>query len=594
MPPSTEAAVEGSQTAAAVEPTIPVAGPIPANEPKPRKEPKPPKAPKAVKPAKATQPAQAVDPARPAEAAKPPKPPKPPKAPKTAKPAKAPKTATAVAVAAGGSRRTSGATGEGARRSVARTSISVAIGIVVLALAAATVGAAAVVALPTVTSGVPNVVVTPVASPQTRVCPGPFLGLADQSQASADSATPAVLPLGDPTLVTGIVPTTDTITTDALSTPDVQQGTSTPTTLTAPGSSGTLLGGSQSQALAQSDLAGLATSECGEASADTWLAAGSTVTGRSAYLLLSNPTDVLATVALSIFSESGAVNAPGTSGITVQPHSQRALSLAGFAPNIVSPVIHVTSAGGTVLASLQQSVIRGLTPGGIDTAGPTGAPALSQTIAGVQIVSTSSIAEQAADPASSDLTAALRVFVPGAAAATLSVTFKSETLGVADTTVSYSATGGVVTDFPLPSLNDDTYSVVVSSDQPVVVGARAAVVSGGTDFAWYQSGQSLDGTFLFATATGPNARLMLVNTSSQDAAVTISQTDQASPPATFTVAANSALGYSVIGNMAFTVVTTAPLTASVGYVGDGLISSFSVSPASPLAAPITVYGGTGG
>ena len=53
----------------------------------------------------------------------------------------------------------------------------------------------------------------------------------------------------------------------------------------------------------------------------------------------------------------------------------------------------------------------------------------------------------------------------------------------------------------------------------------------------------------------------------------------------------SAAGLALSNNMVYTVVTTQPLTASVGYLGDGLISSFSVSPASPLAAPITIYGG---
>ncbi|GGF14308.1 DUF5719 family protein [Subtercola lobariae] len=529
-----------------------------------------------AKPTKAPKPAK---PAKPAKAAKPVK------EPKAARPARAPRPAK--------ERATSGVGSGAAGRSAARTGLRIATSVVVLALGAATVGAAAVLSLPTVASGVPSVLVTPAASDQTRACPGPYVGPADPGAASSDNAAPSLVSLGTPTVIGGIAPSSTQFTIGSLSTPDAATGPSHPLTLTAPGANGTLLGGSQSQQITQSDLVGLSSSECSEASADSWIAAGSTVTGRSAYLVLSNPTSVLSTVSLAIFDETGVVNAPGTSGITVQPHSQRALSLAGFAPSVVSPVIHVTAAGGTVLASLQQSVIRGLTPGGIDVAGPTGAPALTQTIAGVQIISTSAIAEQAADPASSDLPAALRVYVPGAAGATLTVTLKSETLGVADVTASYSAAGGVVTDFPFPSLTDDSYSVIVSSDQPVVVGARSAVVSGGTDFAWYQSSRAIGGTFMFVTATGPNPRLQLVNTTNTDAAVTVTPTTGDTTPITFTVAANSAAGQPVAANTPYTVVTSAPLTASVGYLGDGLISAFSVSPASPLAAPITIYGGTG-
>ncbi|CAN5129540.1 DUF5719 family protein [soil metagenome] len=475
------------------------------------------------------------------------------------------------------------------KSSVARASLRVATSVVVLALGVGTVAAAALLPLPQHAAGVPSVTVTPEASDQTRVCPGPLLKIADSAGSGAQGA-PTLSPVGAPALVTGATPASTDIITSKLATPDSSAGGSSPTTLTAPGANGVLLAGSQSLQVTDGELVGLASSECAEATPDSWLVAGSTTTGRTSFVVLSNPSDVVSSVTLAIFGETGLISAPGTSGITVQPHSQRVLSLAGFAPNMVSPVIHVVSTGGNVLASLQSSVIRSLTPGGVDVAGPTAGPALTQTISGVQVVSTSAIAERATDPAASDLPATLRVYVPGAAGATLAVTLKSETLGVADTTVNYSATGGIVTEFPFPSLTDDTYSITVASDQPVVVGARSAVVSGGIDYAWYQSSPALAGSFVFATATGPNPKLQLVNTGQTDAAVTVTPTAGGAPQS-LTVAAHSAAGVPLVDHTVYSVSTTAPVAASVGYLGDGLVSAFALSPASPLASPITIYRG---
>ncbi|GAA0999406.1 DUF5719 family protein [Subtercola frigoramans] len=476
------------------------------------------------------------------------------------------------------------------RSSVARTSVRLVTSVVVLALGVATVASAAFLDLPQYAAGVPSVTVTPEASDQTRVCPGPAVQIDGSATADRAQGSPSLVSVGAPVLQAGADPSSTGITTSELETPDSRPGGALPTSLTATGADGTLLAGSQSVQVSENDLVGLASTECAEAAPDSWLVAGATTTGRTSFVLLSNPSDVLATVTLGIFGETGLVSAPGTSGIIVQPHSQRALSLAGFAPNLVSPVIHVTSAGGSVLASLQSSVVRLLTPGGIDVVGPTSGPALTQTISGVQVVSTSAIAERATDPASSDLPATLRVYVPGAESATLTVTLRSETLGVADATVNYSATGGIVTEFPFPSLTDDTYAVTVSSDQPIVAGARSAVVSGGVDYAWYQSSPLLAGSFVFTTAEGPNPKLQLVNTGGTDGAVTVTP-NAGGAPQTLTVAAGSATGVPLSNATTYTVATSAPLTASVGYLGDGLISAFAVSPASPLASPITLYRG---
>jgi hypothetical protein len=64
-------------------------------------------------------------------------------------------------------------------------------------------------------------------------------------------------------------------------------------------------------------------------------------------VLLSNPTAVAATVDVRVFGEAGPVEAPSALGDHRAAARQRVLSLAGLAPNLASPVVHVTSTGGS-------------------------------------------------------------------------------------------------------------------------------------------------------------------------------------------------------------------------------------------------------
>ena len=113
--------------------------------------------------------------------------------------------------------------------------------------------------------------------------------------------------------------------------------------------------------------------------------AGRPSVGRTSILTLSNPTAVTAQVSLQIFGEEGAVEAPGLLGIEVQPGAQRVLSLAGFAPGLVSPIVHVEARGGQVVAYLQQSIVRGLDASGVDLVDAAPDPATDLTFPGVRI-----------------------------------------------------------------------------------------------------------------------------------------------------------------------------------------------------------------
>src|SRR5690606_12034172 len=111
-----------------------------------------------------------------------------------------------------------------------------------------------------------------------------------------------------------------------------------------------LLAASQSQGIAASGLGGFTASACVKPSADSWIVAGSTETGRTTLLTLANPSTVPSTVELELYTENGRVTATGLEGIVVPVGGQRILSLAGWVPDAASIVARVTSAGGSVVA----------------------------------------------------------------------------------------------------------------------------------------------------------------------------------------------------------------------------------------------------
>jgi hypothetical protein len=170
-----------------------------------------------------------------------------------------------------------------------------AIGVAVAALA---IGAASFVPLPSLTSTPPAVVVTPVASAQQRVCPGPLLRLGDESGQTAT----AISSVGTPQVQHS--QTAGRATLAPLPSTDNNSGVA-PELLTLPPvtSSGRIpprLSGSQSQSINSGDLVGFAAAECSEGSADSWLVGGATITGRTTLITLSNPSNVIATENLTI------------------------------------------------------------------------------------------------------------------------------------------------------------------------------------------------------------------------------------------------------------------------------------------------------
>jgi hypothetical protein len=479
------------------------------------------------------------------------------------------------------------------KRGVAIFGVRAVVGIVGLAVGVAAVGAAALADWPTAEKPPPSVVVTPQPAEQQRVCPGPLLTLAeDSTQASAATSvgTAASIYVARAAGSNGSPITPDLVDIKAPDNADARADGS-PLLLSVPAQPGVeaapLVVGSQSQSVASETIGGLAVAGCAEATGSAWLVGGSTDVGHTSLVLLSNPSTVLATVSLTVYSETGQVDAPGSTGILVQPGTQRIVSLAGLAPNLKSPIVHVQSRGGQVAASLEESLVNGIKPGGVELMGQTAPAALEQTIAGLLV--TAAPTGGAADSAElSDDMPSVRILVPGDAPATVRLGLTSDDGVAPGLALQFQVPPGIATEVPLTGITAGSFTVRLSSDQPIVAAARAATTgTASADFAWFPASNALTGDFLVAVAAGPSPTLHLHNPGDTDAQLGITTEDGARSAVTIPagqstfVALRPSARYSVTGGTS--------TIASVGYSGDGLLSSFALQPTGPLATPITVY-----
>ncbi|WP_022881577.1 DUF5719 family protein [Gryllotalpicola ginsengisoli] len=456
-----------------------------------------------------------------------------------------------------------------------------AVGVIGLAASAALVGAAFTVPIADTTAADRPAHVTPVPADAQAACPGGLLSLATGGTATSlstigQAATTAggSSALGSPT---------------QLKASDVSGTGNDPIAYSVPAkkgaSSAPLIAAAQSERNAGSEVNGIAAALCPEPVADSWLSAGSASLGETGLVLLTNPNAVAANVDLDVYSESGHLDAPGTQGILVQPHSQKVVSLAGIAPDASATVIHVTSHGGTVVADLQQSSVAGVTPQGVEVAGVTASPSTHLVIPGVAS-SAAAQTQAASDDDSSALV--LRVYVPGSKSAKITVSTRAEQGskgGVNPRTVTLDP--GVVSEVPITGLGDGTYTITVDSSVPVVGSAKSTIVgSSGTDFAWYAAARTLSGAVAIPVAHGPSGVLHLMNPGRSAVSLTLGGAGGGKKVA---VGAGASVGVPITKAGVITVADAHGVYASVGYRGDGLAASYTIAPPGANASPLDVY-----
>ncbi len=506
----------------------------------------------------------------------------------------------------------------------------IASGTVAAGVAAVVIAAIALLPLPTLGPQPRTVTVAPAPADQVRVCPGATMRVGDETGGSTDS----VFAIGAATS-TGVVDG-DVVDGGVVEGDDVEGGelerarltsadpaaspASAPEVLRTPPGDGALVAGAQSQDVDASDFRGLAVASCAEPSGSIWLVGGAMTVGRSTLLLLANPTDVPSRVSLEIFGEDGRVSAPGMSGIDVPANGQRVLSLAGFAPGVASPIVHVTARGGRVVADLQQSIVRGLDAVGVETIGGGADPTESLVVPGVRIVDTVGTNRASALADWQDVRPAIRLAVPGDAGGQATVRVVPETPGAVGTSFEVELEPGTVVEMPLDfgapeggvpdaaeedrprGLEDGIYTVFVDAEVPVVAGVRAstAVDSGeesapdaildapDSDLAWFAAAPPLGEEALIVVPAAPSPLVSIVNPTADDVDIELAPRAAGGEPTLVAIPAGGSLSIPVDPG-AYLLWGAQGLSIAVTFAAPGALAAIVVSPARPVAGSLVVH-----
>jgi len=499
-------------------------------------------------------------------------------------------------------------------RSVAIWGARASGGIIGVAIAVAVAGAAIFVNPPVLSVDPPVVTVDPEPAPQLLVCPGPLLRLADDSGQNASEATP----IGDRPYVT-FGSLSGELTTSSIAQSDAGTGG----TRLAPqvafvtpvdGAEPVVAGIQSSRVRAETgNIVGYATASCGQPTLRSWIIAGSTQLGRTSILTIVNPSNVEATVDLSLYGETGAISAAGLRGIVVPAGSQRVIPVSGFSLEQRAPVIGITSTGGNVAAFLQQSIIRTLVPGGVDLMGQQ-SPSTTLVMAGVEVAGEEALAAINATPIDEDDTMpTLRLFAPDSDTldATIAVIPAGSTLEDAlanpreededaasdahihapdepeASSFDVTLTSGAVSEIPITAVAAGEYTIVVTADEPMIGAVRAtATGKQGIDFAWYAPLSALGEDAVVVTPDADAVVLSIANTTDADRTVTMTGPDG---DETVEVPAGATASIEVDARAQYALNGMAGLRAAVRSGAEGLIAQSPVLPPPPLARPVHVH-----
>ena len=340
------------------------------------------------------------------------------------------------------------------------------------------------------------------------------------------------------------------------------------------------LAAAQSARVAADDLAGFAASTCAPPAMETWLAAGSGLTGAADLVVIANPGDVASRVDLTVFGAEGRTAPEAGTNILVPAGEQRIVPLAALALNEASPVVLVSATQAPVQASLQSTLTRTLVPVGVDQGGATGLPRMQQTIPAFSAVGGGD------EP--TDTT--IRLLAPSDDT-TASVTVTP--VGGSMTAASFpdlALTAGVPIEVDLETLPEGRYRVEVQAGAPVVAAAHTATgADAGSDFAWYGTADDVRVPTLVAVADGPRPQLALVNPGPQEVAAVLAGGAGAGEPREVRVPAGGSVSVDLTAGELYRLDPAGgALRASVTYTASDAIAGYAVVPADAAAAPVEV------
>jgi hypothetical protein len=254
--------------------------------------------------------------------------------------------------------------------------------------------------------------------------------------------------------------------------------------------------------------------------------------------------------------------------------------LASVAAGARLPVVHVVSSGAPIRATLQSTLVRTLDAVGIDLQDGVSGPQNAQSILGVQ----SSPATDGDDTTGIQV----RMLAPGVdAKAAIRITAAGSDSVIDEYPIDLAA--GKPAEVALSGLRQGAYDIEVSSDEPVLAGARQVVrAGGGEDLAWSLPSPELDenATTMFSVPGGAPATLYLHNPGDAKLSVEVggdaSQTVHLGPGASATLAVQAG-GY--------TLTPTGRVNAAVGMLGgdaSAAVASWPLWPGAATTQPIVV------
>ena len=314
-------------------------------------------------------------------------------------------------------------------------------------------------------------------------------------------------------------------------------------------------------------------------------------------------------MALTIYGEEGVIEAPGMKGIDVAPGAQRVLSLAGFAPGLLSPIVHVEARGGQVVAYLQQSIVRGLDAVGVDLVDAAPDPATDLTFAGVRIFDSLGTNRALSLEDWDDVSPAVRILNPGTEPTEVTVSVTPVDPSIAGTSFTAQAEPGVVTELALDSgaevdsgvaLADGVYTVTMTSALPIVAGVRTsaaadigAVETEGivpappSDLAWYSASPALGELALFTVPPGPSPVLAVVNPTDAEVELVVKALGGGTDIA-LVVPAGGAATTPLVTGTTYELQGSSGLYAAVSYAADDKMAAFPVTVARPVSGAIVI------
>lgn len=480
-------------------------------------------------------------------------------------------------------------------RTVTVISLRVVRGLAGLASAVALVAAVGLLPLPTVGVTPLGAPVEPQPADLLALCPGATLRLGDETGADAGQAY--AVGHTELNVVADGTPSRTSLTSGA-----VGSASQAPTILRLEPTDTAALAATQTQWLdGEGGLRGLAIAGCTEPTSSAWLVGGDTTLGRTTLLLLANPTAVEAEVAVRMWGESGPVTAPGMKGIAVPANGQRVLALSGFAPGLLSPVVHIEARGGQVVAALQTSVTRVLDPGGVDIVSAGASPATHVVIPAVRIEDAVGVGSSLGLEGYADLEAIVRIGNPGEVTADVDVSVSPTFPGGVATSFHLHIAPGQVLDTALATalelgaepFVDGSYTVTIESNAPVVAGARSSttpapttdadgdIQAGGADLAWFASAPRLTGDVALAVADAPSAVLVAASMDGGVHTVTLTPRD-GGEPLTLEVPGVGSVALPVESGAGYRVQGARGVAIALSFADEGALAGYSLR--SPRAA----------